>query len=409
MYPEYINPNAYAGQFNPPHNPSDSPSGFSQFLWNAAQYGVNMIPGIGSLVGAGMNFASQWYQNHKQEQFYDKYMSPQARMQQMTAAGINPNAAAQGISGSAAPQMTAAAPTSAYTGIGEQLGNSVNTALTAKSIRAEIDKTNAEAKLTESMNVGQQIENKYADAMQDATLRKLVNEGDITRHQANIIAVDDYYKGAEAAAHLEQSYLALETMAAELQNTQQEYFNLLAQEYATMQAGALSEAQIHKVFSDIGLNNAMIEKISHEVENIDASTLSIVQDISESKARERLTRANAQYQEKVNNVWRDSGWNENSDVNSNFHRLCMEGKIDEAKTLMNGTKAMIYNTGEARFHSKDYNMDKLIDVVGFATRLTGSALIGEGASRAGNSPQFRRGIFTDSRAGHVHPSNLIQH
>jgi len=34
---------------------------------------------------------------------YNMYMSPQARMAQMKAAGINPAAAAQGVSGSSAP------------------------------------------------------------------------------------------------------------------------------------------------------------------------------------------------------------------------------------------------------------------------------------------------------------------
>lgn len=353
---------------------------------------ASMIPGVGAFVGAGMNMLGTYMQNRQQERFYNEYMSPQARMAQMAAAGINPNAAAQGISGSAAPQMAAAAPTSAFTGIGEQLGNSVNTALTADAIRAGIRKTDAETDLTNSLNTGKQIENKYADAMQSATLRNLVNQGTISEHQANIIAVDDYYHGAEAAAHLEQTYVALEKMAAELQNEQQQYFNLLAQEYATMQAGALSEAQIHKVFSDIGLNNAQINKIAHECENIDASTMAITQNISESQARERLTRANAQYQEKVNNTWSNSGWNVNSDVNGNFQRLCMEGKIDQAKNILNGTKAMILNEGEATFKRKDYKFDKLVDVVGMATRLAGTQAIASGMSQKAAAAGYNKGF-----------------
>lgn len=97
---------------------------------------ASMMPVVGPVLGAGMNMLGTFMQNRQQEAFYGDYMSPAARMAQMRAAGINPNAAAQGISGSAAPQMNAAAPTSAFTGIGEQLGNSVNTMLTADSIRA---------------------------------------------------------------------------------------------------------------------------------------------------------------------------------------------------------------------------------------------------------------------------------
>ena len=373
--------------------------GMNNYMFDMSQYGVNMPSqsstptglNLGSLVsslggsaiGAGLNFASQMMQNRQQEYFYNQYMSPSARMAQMQAAGINPNLAAQGISGASAPQMTAAAPTNAYTGIGEQLGNSVNNALTASAIKAEINKTNAETKLTESLNVEKTTTNKYLDHMQQATLENLVNQGTISKHQANIIAVDDYYKGAEAAAHLEQTYLAIDKMAAELKNAEQEYFNLLAQEYATMMAGDLSKAQINKVFSDIGLNNAMIERIAHEVDNLDASTMATMQSISESQSRERVNRVAAQYQEKVLSVWTNSDFDMNSDVNSNFQRLCMEGKIDQAKTLLQGTEAMILNQGEARFHSKDYNMDKLIDVVGFATRLGSASILSSGVRDRG--------------------------
>jgi len=268
--------------------------------------------------------------------------------------------------------MNAAAPSSAFTGLGEQLGNSVNTALTADAIRAGINKTNAETELTNSLNVEKTTTNKYLDAMQNAALRNLVNQGTISEHQANIIAVDDYYKGAEAELHFQQSYVALQQMSAQLQNTQQEYFNLLAQEYATMMQGQLSEAQIQKVFSDIGLNNAQIEKIAHETVNIDAATMATMQNISESQSRERLNRAHAQYQEKVNEVWNNSGWNMNSDVNSNFYSMCMQGDYKGAEKLMQGTQALIMNEGNARFKSKDYKFDHLVGVIGMATKLAGA-------------------------------------
>lgn len=131
------------------------------------QYGTSMpssgfdlssliAPVGGSILGAGLNFLGSAYQNYKQAQFYDKYMSPQARMEQMRAAGINPNAAAQGISGSSAPQVTASQPNGAFTGIGEQLGNSVNTALSAANIVADTKQKEVQAE-------GQDIQNKIAE------------------------------------------------------------------------------------------------------------------------------------------------------------------------------------------------------------------------------------------------------
>ena len=110
------------------------------------QYGVSEGLGAGAsmsgmpLLGAGVsllgNIFGQYMQNQNQIEMYNAYMSPMARMNQMRAAGINTNAAAQGISGSSAPSMQAAAPTNAFNGVGEQLGNSVNTALTAENIKA---------------------------------------------------------------------------------------------------------------------------------------------------------------------------------------------------------------------------------------------------------------------------------
>lgn len=362
--------------------------GLNSQMFDISQYGVNMqspsasvasglgglasaMPFIGPILGAGLNIYAQQQQNAKQEAFFEQYMSPQARMAQMRAAGINPNAAAQGISGASAPQMNAAAPTGAFSSLGEQLGNSVNNALSAKAISAGIDKTNAETDLTNSLNVEKQTTNKYLDAMQNATLRNLVNQGNITEHQANIIAVDDYYKGAEAAAHLEQTYMVLDKIAAEVRNEEQQYYNLLAQEYATMQAGQLSEAQIHKVFSDIGLNNAQINKIAHEVEGIDASTMATMQSISESQARERLTRVQAQEQEKYLSIWNNSGFNMKSDVNANFHGMIANGDIDGATKILKGTEAMILNEGKANFKRKDYMFDKSMETLGMAARLFG--------------------------------------
>ena len=53
-----------------------------------------------------------------------------------------------------APQMNAAAPSNAFSSLGEQLGNSVNTALTADAIKAGIRKTDAETDLTKSLDTG---------------------------------------------------------------------------------------------------------------------------------------------------------------------------------------------------------------------------------------------------------------
>lgn len=380
------------------NNPYANPWAAQNIQQMPSQYGVNtssglsamsglasMIPVVGPLLGAGMNIIGQVMQNNKQEQFYNDYMSPQARMAQMRAAGINPNAAAQGIAGASAPQMNAAAPTGAFSSIGEALGQSANTALTAESLKAGIDKTNAETDLTKSLNVEKQTTNKYLDSMQQQTLNNMVQDGRISKHTANMLAVDDYYHGAEAAAHLQQTFVALQTMSKNLDVMEAQIYETYSQAYAEMMAGNLSEAQIHKVFSDIGLNNAQIAKIGHEIDNIDASTMATYQGMTESRARTWLIREQARYQGMLNDEWEETGYNRNSDVNSNLEIMIQKGDKAGAQEILNGLAAMITTQGNARFNSKDYNMDKAIDLIGDITRLIGMGMISGGMRRSGST------------------------
>ena len=150
------------------------------------QYGVSNGFGAGEslsgmpLLGAGLsligNIAGQYFQNQNQVEMYNAYMSPMARMAQMRAAGINTNAAAQGISGASAPNMQAAAPTSAFNGVGEQFGQSVNTALTAEAIKAGIENTNAQTE-------GQKITNRFENQTFDDRAAYLKNQGLISNEE----------------------------------------------------------------------------------------------------------------------------------------------------------------------------------------------------------------------------------
>lgn len=94
--------------------------------------GGNVLSGLGSLaslagpvggiIGAGMNLIGASLENKRQEEFYNKYLTPQAQMQNMIKAGINPNAAAQGIAGNS-PQNINAAPTA---NLGQAAAEAVN-------------------------------------------------------------------------------------------------------------------------------------------------------------------------------------------------------------------------------------------------------------------------------------------
>lgn len=189
-------------------------------MFDMSQYGVNtssglsamsglasMIPVVGPMLGAGMNLIGQMMQNRQQEKFYNEYMSPAARMAQMRAAGINPNAAAQGISGAAAPQMNAAAPTSAFSSLGEALGQSVNTGLTAGNIAAQ-------TKNLEVQTEGQDLMNKMTEVELGMKPSLLSAELDELKESAN-----------EKRQAVEQSKAEVKKIDQEVDNlkTQKEY------------------------------------------------------------------------------------------------------------------------------------------------------------------------------------------
>lgn len=345
-------------------------------MFDTSQYGVDMprqdntgqmlqgasglaslVPYIGPVLAAGMNFAGQYMHNQQQEYFYNKYMSPAARMAQMRAAGINPNAAAQGISGSSAPQMNAAAPTGAFNDIGAQLGNSVNTALTADAIKAGINKTNAETELTNSLNVEKQTTNRYLDSMQQATLDKLVQDGRISKSFANMAAVDEAYKPANAAANYQQLVANLNKTAAEIEHLANSAMHELAGVYQSMAAASLSEAQIHKVFSDIGLNSAMINRISHEVSEIDARTAATYQGIDESKARTAAHEIQNRFQSDYYEIWQNTGFNWNSDIEKSIVGAYQNYDTESGDRIMHSLGSYINGVGHAKASSSDFKFE----------------------------------------------------
>lgn len=335
-------------------------SGGAEALGTASTL-ASFIPYVGPLVSAGLNFAGQAYQNYKQEQFYNDYMSPQARMAQMKAAGINPNAAAEGISGAAAPSMVAAAPSSAGNGVGEQLGNSVNTALTADAIRSQSEKNYAEAGLANSLNTEKQTTNRYLDAMQQATLNKLVQDGRISKSFANMVAVDEAYKPAMA----EQSYNLLlnqvEQVRVGIEKLNAEIVHEYAAAYQSMMAGSLSEAEIHKVFSDIGVNNAMITKIAHEVGEIDARTAATYQGITESQARTSLLNIQKGFESRYLQIFKSTGYDVKQGINSNYMSLLAQGKVDNANVLLGNLQCYLQAEGDGRANGKDYKFTVIND------------------------------------------------
>lgn len=229
--------------------------GMNSYMFDYPQYGVSsgggmsavgslasVIPYVGPFIGAAMNFAGAAYQNRAQERFFDEYMSPEARMSQMRAAGINPAAAAQGISGAPAPQMTAAGPSGAFTGLGEQIGNSVNTMLSADAIRSEI-------RNMDSRTTGQDIQNRFDNQTFDNRALYLKNQG--------LISTEQYKQASE-----------------------------LSRQYPEM----LSQS-IEQIRSNIRKNDAQVKVFDQQIDNLKKEIGKMDEEIRKMKSDETLNYA----------------------------------------------------------------------------------------------------------------------
>lgn len=357
---------------------ADVPLGRQQVLQADSFTNEGLSPIAGGLLGfMGNSFSqalSQYMQYQTQTGLMDRansYNSPSAMMRRMVEAGINPNAAAQGIAGApgaGASQTPSVGLTSNNADLADLLANSTNTALGADVLRAEAAEKNANAKYTRSQTFEQDIRNKYADLMHNETLKNLVYRNQIDREQATIIAADAKYAEANAFANWMTTCKNLEKIAAETKVLEEKYYTQMAETYSTLMAGNLSAAQIKKVFSDIGVNAAIIRKIESDIKVNDAEVLLKGQQIKESEARTIAQNIQNQFQQDYYDLWQNTGWDMNSSVDMNMYRMIENGEIENYERFLKGMSTYIYTQGDARSKGKDYTYDKLIDVFSILTR-----------------------------------------
>lgn len=282
--PNLINPNAAAQNFYNPYG-------------NAPQYGVSsvmsglgglasLMPGVGPLIGAGMNMLGTYMQNQQQEQFFNDYMSPTARMSQMRAAGINPAAAAQGISGAPAPQMNAAAPTGAFTGLGEQLGNSVNTALTASNIAADTKQKAVQAEGQDIINKLNEVELGMKPSLLSAELDDLKESANQKRQAIDESKTNvDKIKAEKAKLEQEKEFIISQIGLVE-------YDKKVKEADAALKNAQAALAQANKELADV--NKQIQEK---ERDNYLTPEEKITK---EGEAQEKVAVAAAEAKEKAN-------------------------------------------------------------------------------------------------------------
>ena len=134
----------------------------------------------GTLVSSGVNSAVNANLNKKnrewQEQMYTKYYSPDAQMSQMLSAGINPNLAAQGISGSPGISMPQAS--NSNNPVNVDFAGAIDAYTSLKLAEAEKKNIDADTENKDADTEGKKIKNKYLDEYWQNNVDKLKAEID---------------------------------------------------------------------------------------------------------------------------------------------------------------------------------------------------------------------------------------
>lgn len=331
-------------QYGPDRIDPARPVGLNTVLKGVADAATSMNPllkaglgFIGNIAGKAIDMGMQT-SNQKSLMAYQKSLnSPQQMMADMKAAGINPNAAAQGIAGApgaGAAGLGSAAMSQGTPGLIDTLANSENTRLNADYIKAMTNETNASAELKESQNVGQMQENAWYETKQQVWLQGALSDNRIKKSTANMLEQDEFYHGAEAEQHFYQTMLQTNQMVQTVRNMEQEFINKCAEYQLIMAQIGLTSAQQAEVWSQVGVNNAMVGKINAETRNIDMTTMIKGEEYTQSQITTELMKIKQGYETQFYNDFLNTGWYTGSTTNQNAIRMTLEGKTDDAKEVL---------------------------------------------------------------------------
>lgn len=297
---------------------TDDYSGLKNGLGNFTDDAENVLEGgknggaIGAIAGFLLNavsaFAQQAYQNKTQESFYEKYESPKARMEQMAQAGINPAAAAQGISGGSFAQMNAAGPSS---GLGQGLAQSL----------------------------GQLIQNQpLTDAdvrLKNASVRTAETQADLFEEEAKNYGIQNKYAPDKFEADIDvlKSQKRINSATAAMMEAKAEY----AREFAKADLDLLQETA-----------NELRQRIKEEEENIE---LMKTQE-GLNKALEFKNNQDATHQQWINGFCQKYGWDPDGPM-AQYLAYVADDKDQDADELLEGFKAYQQMMSETQANAQE--------------------------------------------------------
>ena len=236
------------------------------------------------------------------------YNSPMNQMRMMIQAGINPNLAASGISGSpASAGLASSAGMAQMPNLGELYGNSANRELNAPLIQAM-------EKYYNSLEVGQNIDNQVngdSSVMESRKqivhedLRKRIADANISVANATIIEAEADYAGVNAYHNALILFQRHENLVKEFDRIESEIKR--------------NNAQADEAESRVGVNVATARKLNAE----------------------------AAQQEWLNDYREKNGYDKDDPLWIKYEELMKAGKYDEAEKLLDNAVKVFKNTSEA--------------------------------------------------------------
>lgn len=190
---------------------------------------------------------------------------------------------------------------------------------------------------------------------------------------------------------------------SQLQIMQQEFLNKMAEFDVLLSQAGLNRAQISKCFSDIGVNNAMIEQIHANVRNLDADTLIKGSQLTEQNIRNEMLGVKNYMMQDALRIFKETGVDLTSPTNISYLRLAAQGKTDDAKKLLGN----LYDFSRGQYGARSAQVQQWIN-----TAVGGIATIGGLAMMFVPGLQVPGGLVTAYGASKVtkvyqgHPMNL---
>ena len=211
--------------------PMNAQSGFGRLIGGVgSMLGSSALGLIGGLPGMALSMGVNWLsskigQNQAQkaqDQYMEKWGSPQAQMQNMQEAGINPFTAAQGISGAAGSSNYSASPVQeGAAGAMNSLDNAISNPLRQNELNTNIGRTQA------------QTEESYARTKYtNETLAPILDS----------INIDNWIKNNFASRSAEIYDLDVKTVKAQWDNLKATFNKIIAETYESYTRSSLNES-----------------------------------------------------------------------------------------------------------------------------------------------------------------------